>query len=63
MTSVRFNPGPGAYEPKASINQAGTYILSSMRNTLTPSISLPSLDRGRGIYDVKPGIPGPGQYQ
>lgn len=39
LNSTRHNPGPGAYEPKTSINQTGKYVLSNMHSTLSPSFS------------------------
>lgn len=61
MTTVRHNPGPGAYEPKNSINLTGHYVVSNMGNTLTPSMSLPSLDKGRQYFKINE-VPGPGSY-
>ena len=41
LTSQKFNPGPGTYEPKTSINKNGSYIVSTFKNSLTPTMSLP----------------------
>jgi hypothetical protein len=47
ISTVKNNPGPGTYEPKTSMNLTGHYVMSNIGNTLTPSMSLPSLDKGR----------------
>lgn len=45
LTSTRFNPGPGAYEPKNTLDAKGKYFVGSCKNSLAPSFSLPSLKR------------------
>ncbi len=48
MTTQRIVPGPGAYDPLNSINKTGSYILSNMKSTMSPSFSLPNLkEKGR----------------
>jgi hypothetical protein len=47
LTSNRFIPGPGTYDPKTSINKTGVYTLSTMNNTMTPSFSVPTMNVGR----------------
>jgi hypothetical protein len=60
LTTQRYNPGPGAYEPKNSITPSGSYFVSTIKNSGAPSFSLPSLPR----FDAKKkaAIPGPGAY-
>jgi len=58
---VRHNPGPGAYEPKNSLNQTGQYVISNLSNAIAPSMSMPSLDKGRQYYNINK-VPGPGSY-
>lgn len=43
LTSARFNPGPGAYEPKTSITPTGEYFISTMKNSKAPHFSLPKV--------------------
>ena len=43
LTSARFNPGPGAYEPKTTITPTGEYFVSSMKNSKAPHFSLPKV--------------------
>lgn len=64
LTSSRFIPGPGAYDPKNSINSSGKYILSNMQSTLSPSFSLPSIKGRNSALDNTTAIknPGPGAY-
>jgi hypothetical protein len=45
LTSTRFNPGPGAYQPKVTLDGKGKYFIGSCKNSLAPSFSLPSLKR------------------
>ena len=66
LTSTRHNPGPGAYEPKNTLNSTGNYFVASIKNSMAPTFSLPSLKRfnpdkkdtkpGPGAYDLKVGI-------
>jgi len=61
LTSTRFNPGPGSYDPKTNFNPNGTYFVASIHNSKAPTFSLPSLPR---FKDDKSGSrPGPGSYQ
>lgn len=60
LTSVRFNPGPGAYEPKNSINPTGDYFIASLKNSKAAHFSLPSLPRFRDTK--RESSPGPGAY-
>ena len=43
LTSARFNPGPGAYEPKTTLTPTGQYFVSSMKNSKAPHFSLPKV--------------------
>lgn len=63
-TSTRFNPGPGAYEPRDTINKSGQYAMSHMSNTLSPSFTNPSFGKGRNgeANSSKSFLPGPGAY-
>lgn len=60
LTTIRQNPGPGAYEPKTSTSKDGKYFIASMKSSKAPTFSLPSLAR----FDRKEPhmIPGPGAY-
>jgi len=63
LTTQRIVPGPGAYEPKNTINKTGFYILSNMKSTMSPSFSVPKLgNNGREQTEVilKRHVPGPG---
>jgi len=66
LTTQRLVPGPGAYEPRTSINRDGKFILSKMKSTLSPSFSLPKLGiKGKGGTVSSPSnrnLPGPGAY-
>jgi len=42
LTSAKYVPGPGAYEPKPSLNEKGNYFVSKYRNSLATSIDPPS---------------------
>lgn len=60
LTTTRNNPGPGAYEPKTTINNDGRYFVATMKNSGAPTFSLPSLPRFQNEKaDTKPG---PGAY-
>lgn len=59
--ATRHNPGPGAYEPKTNISPTGNYCLSTMKNSLAPSFSLPSLSKLHN-KGGKSNMPGPGTY-
>ena len=59
MTTVRLNPGPGAYEPKNQMNQTGQYLIAGVKNSKAPTFSLPSLKRF-SVNDKHKNIPGPG---
>lgn len=63
-TSTRFNPGPGTYEPRDVINPNGSYMMSNMTNTLTPSFSHSNLQKGRNGLSIvsRQFMPGPGTY-
>lgn len=66
LTTTRHNPGPGAYDPKVTINPHGTYYVATIPNSKAPTFSLPSLPRfkqsrldtkpGPGAYNLKTGI-------
>lgn len=60
LTTIRHNPGPGAYEPKTSITKDGKYYIASLKSSKAPTFSLPSLSR----FDNKDNhmVPGPGAY-
>lgn len=45
LTSTRHNPGPGAYEPRTTLSATGNYFVGTMKNSLAPNFSLPSLKR------------------
>jgi hypothetical protein len=45
LTTIRQNPGPGTYEPKANVDKVGKCFISTIKNTGAPSFSLPSLPR------------------
>lgn len=61
LTTARYNPGPGAYDPKVGTNPTGEYFIASLHNSKAPTFSLPSLPRFR---DDKKDVtrPGPGAY-
>jgi hypothetical protein len=60
LTTVRHNPGPGAYEPKDNTDAKGKYFVSSIKNSGAPAFSLPSLPRF--ISQKQDDVPGPGAY-
>ena len=60
LTSTRNNPGPGAYDPKTSIDPCGKYFIASIKNSGAPAFSLPTLSRFS--YGKADRIPGPGTY-
>ena len=60
MTTARFNPGPGAYEPKTSIAPTGEYFVSTIKNSCAPHFSLPKVAKPNEIK--KTSSPGPGSY-
>lgn len=63
MTTIRINPGPGAYEMKPALNQNGAYFNSkyhnSMATTMAPSRSLRFLELKNSPEKLNPG---PGRY-
>lgn len=63
MSTIRINPGPGAYEPKPTLNKTGTYFLSkfqnSMASTMSPARSLRFLELKNSPQKLNPG---PGRY-
>jgi hypothetical protein len=61
LTSTRFNPGPGAYDPKTNFNPNGTYFVANIHNSKAPTFSLPSLPRFKD--EKRDGKPGPASYQ
>ena len=60
LTTVRHNPGPGAYEPKVNINEKGHYFVSTIKSSGAPTFSLPSLSRFH--MEKSDDVPGPGSY-
>jgi len=60
LTSARYNPGPGAYDPKNSTSPTGEYFVASLHNSKAPTFSLPSLPRFKD--EKKDTRPGPGTY-
>ncbi len=60
MTTVRQNPGPGAYDSKTGMSLTGSYQIAGFKNSKAPSFSLPSLKRFN--YDSKITVPGPQAY-
>lgn len=70
LTTTRFNPGPGAYDPKTNTNPNGNYFIGTIHNSKASTFSLPSLPRfrdekrdqrpGPGSYSLKVGIADPG---
>ena len=63
LTTVRHNPGPGAYDPKTSITPNGNYFIASMRNSGAPFFSLPKVGKGSTVkVGGRDGSPGPGSY-
>ena len=61
LTTIRQNPGPGAYTPAVNINKDGKYFVSSIKSSGAPSFSLPSLERFK-VDNRTRFVPGPGQY-
>lgn len=69
LTTTRYNPGPGAYQPKTNFDPQGKYFIAGLSNSKAPTFSLPSLPRfsngnkdtrpGPGAYDLKVGISDP----
>lgn len=45
ILSAKNSPGPGAYEPKAAINDKGSYFLSKFKNSMATSIDPPASGR------------------
>jgi len=45
LTTTRANPGPGAYDPKVTLNPNGSYYVAGIPNSKAPTFSLPSLPR------------------
>ena len=39
MTTVRNNPGPGAYEPRPALNNKGAYFVSKFKNSMATTIN------------------------
>jgi hypothetical protein len=60
LTSTRYNPGPGAYDPKTSLTPTGEYFVGSLKNSGAQHFSLPSLQRFR--EEKRENSPGPGAY-
>jgi hypothetical protein len=60
LTTARFNPGPGAYEPKTSISANGNYLIAGFKNSKAPTFSLPAMSAK--AYGRKDNSPGPGAY-
>jgi Sperm-tail PG-rich repeat len=60
LTTIRQNPGPGTYEPKANVDKVGKCFISTIKNTGAPSFSLPSLPRFQ--HEKNENVPGPGAY-
>lgn len=59
MTTIRINPGPGAYEPKPAINPKGSYFVSkfhsSMATTIAPARSVRFLELKNSPERLNPG--------
>ena len=60
LTTARFTPGPGAYEPKTNLSKTGEYFVAKFKNSNAPSFNLPSLPRFK--ESKKETVPGPGAY-
>jgi hypothetical protein len=39
MSTIRINPGPGAYESKPALNENGNYFLSKFANSMAATMS------------------------
>ena len=61
MSTVRFNPGPGSYEPKATVNDKGSYFVSKFKNSMAGLIDPPTSKRFKSP-SVAVLNPGPGHY-
>jgi hypothetical protein len=61
LTSTRYNPGPGAYNPKTTMDPNGNYFLSTMRNNGTITFKSPSSNGPQGMFRGNSN-PGPGAY-
>ena len=63
MTTIKINPGPGAYETKPAINDKGSYFVSKFHNslaaTMSPARSLRFLELKNSPERLNPG---PGRY-
>lgn len=63
MSTVKINPGPGAYEPKSAFNESGSYFLSKFHNslacTMAPAHSLRFIEFKNSPQKLNPG---PGKY-
>mmetsp|Transcript_35612 Transcript_35612/g.34646 ORF Transcript_35612/g.34646 Transcript_35612/m.34646 type:complete len:149 (+) Transcript_35612:450-896(+) len=59
MTTVKINPGPGAYENKPALNDKGSYFVSkfqnSMATTINPSRSVRFLQLKNSPQQLNPG--------
>ena len=66
LQTVKGIPGPGAYEPKTSLNKNGLYVVSNLKSAVAPSFTQPKLGPhdGREIDHIKffKYVPGPGSY-
>eukprot|EP00350_Pseudokeronopsis_sp_OXSARD2_P009928 CAMPEP_0170548716 /NCGR_PEP_ID=MMETSP0211-20121228/6940_1 /TAXON_ID=311385 /ORGANISM="Pseudokeronopsis sp., Strain OXSARD2" /LENGTH=220 /DNA_ID=CAMNT_0010854339 /DNA_START=98 /DNA_END=757 /DNA_ORIENTATION=- len=62
-TTIRFNPGPGQYEPKPSLNSQGSYFVSKFRNSLAQTMAPSRSQRFISFKNSPQKLnPGPGQY-
>ena len=50
QTTIRFNPGPGAYEPRPTLNDKGSYFVSKFKNSLATTIGPPRSKRFKEEY-------------
>ncbi len=61
LTSTRYNPGPGAYDPKTTMDPKGNYFLSTMKNNGSITFKPISASEGSGLFRGNSN-PGPGAY-
>jgi hypothetical protein len=61
LTSTRFNPGPGAYDSKNTIDSNGNYFIPTMKNPGTCTFKNPSNSKAGSMFGGNAN-PGPGAY-
>ena len=61
LTGAKNNPGPGTYEPRATINTDGNYFVSKFRSAGATTFYPPHSKRFKGMPAAAMS-PGPGQY-